>query len=60
MRTDLEVLQRERISVRENLRISRTSLEIWNSFELIITTSTSDSECVSLRENQRMSMRNLD
>ena len=36
--------------MRENLRISRTSLEILNSFELIITTSTMQSDCMSQRE----------
>ena len=49
----------ERDTARENQRIStRIDLEVLNSFDLIITTSTRDNECVLVsaptkRENQR-------
>ena len=37
------------VIVRENLRISmRIDLEVLSSLDLIITTSTSDSKCVSV------------
>ena len=40
-------IKRNCVRKRENLRISmRIDLEVLSSFDLIITTSTSDSECV--------------